>query len=96
MKFKPLNDRVLLQRTEAEEKTEGGLYIPDTAKEKPQRATVIAVGPGRLIENGDRIPVAFSEGDTVLFGKYSGTEVALGGEDYVIMREDEILAVIED
>jgi len=96
MNFRPLNDRVLLQRTEAEEKTSGGIIIPDNAKEKPQRAVIKAVGPGKLLDNGDRISPDVAEGDIVLFGKYSGTEVKLDGEDYLILRADDILAVIED
>ena len=96
MNFRPLNDRVLVQRTEAEATTSGGIIIPDTAKEKPQRALVKAVGQGKLLDNGDRIPFDFDVGDTVLFGKYSGTEIKLQGEDYLILRADDIVAVFED
>lgn len=87
--IKPLADRVLVMPAPAEEKTASGLYIPDTAKEKPQRGEVVAVGPGKKDE-----PTSVSVGDTVLYGKYSGTEIALDGEDYLIMRESDILAII--
>jgi chaperonin GroES len=94
-KIKPLADRVLVKRLEsAEEQKIGGIIIPDTAKEKPQEAEVVAVGHGRL-EDGKRIPLEVKKGDKVLIGKYSGTEVKLDGEDYLIMREDDILAVVE-
>ena len=96
MNFRPLNDRVLVQRTEAEATTSGGIILPDTAKEQPQRALVNAVGQGKLLDNGDRIPFDFDVGDTVLFGKYSGTEIKLQGEDYLILRADDIVAVFED
>lgn len=91
--IKPIGDRVVVKPEAAEEKTSSGLYIPDTAKEKPQRGTVIAVGPGRF-ENGNKIDMTVQEGDTVLYGKYSGTEIALDGEDYLIVRESDILGVI--
>ncbi len=94
MKVKPLNDRVLLKRVEAEEKTASGIYIPDTAKEKPQEGIVVAVGPGKL-DDGDRIPLAVNVGDKVLFGKYAGNDVSFEGVDHVLLREDEIFAVIE-
>ncbi len=93
---KPLADRVLIKRIEEEEVKKGGIIIPDTAKEKPQKGEVIAVGPGRLDENGKRIPMEVKEGDKVLFSKYAGTEVKIGDEEYLIMREDDILAIIEE
>jgi chaperonin GroES len=89
----PIGDRVVVKPEAAEEKTSSGLYIPDTAKEKPQRGTVIAVGPGRY-ENGAKIDMTVKEGDAVLYGKYSGTEITLDGEDYLIVRESDILGVI--
>lgn len=93
---KPLADRVLVKRIEEEEVKKGGIIIPDTAKEKPQKGEVIAVGPGRLDENGKRIPMEVKEGDKILFSKYAGTEVKIGEEEYLIMREDDILAIIEE
>lgn len=95
IKFRPLHDHVLVKRIEEEEKTEGGIVIPDTAKEKPQQGRVIAVGSGKLLENGERVPLEVKEGDRVIFGKYAGTDVKLEGEDYLILREDEILAVVD-
>ncbi len=95
MNVRPLNDRVLLRRLEQEEVVKGGIIIPDTAKEKPQEAEVIAVGPGKLDENGKRVPCEVKKGDRVLIGKYSGTDIKIGDEEYVIVREDEILGVIE-
>ncbi len=90
----PLSDRVLVKRLdEAEEQSVGGIIIPDTAKEKPQEAEVVAIGPGRL-EDGNRVAPEVSEGDKVLIGKYSGTEVKVDGDDYLIMREDDILAIV--
>ncbi len=94
MNIRPLHDRVLVKRLEAEEQVRGGIIIPDTAKEKPQEAEVVAVGPGKLNEDGDRSPMDVKEGDRVLMGKYSGSEIRVGEEDYVICREDEILAVV--
>ncbi|MCX7785435.1 MAG: co-chaperone GroES [candidate division WOR-3 bacterium] len=94
MKLKPLQDRVLVQRIEEEVK-KGGIIIPDTAKEKPQQGKVIAVGPGRLDEKGNRIPMEVKKGDIVLFGKYSGNEVKIDDNEYLIMREDDILAIVE-
>jgi chaperonin GroES len=91
--IKPIGDRVVVKPEAAEEKTSSGLYIPDTAKEKPQRGTVVAVGPGRY-ENGAKIDMTVSEGDAVLYGKYSGTEITLDGEDYLIMRESDILGIV--
>lgn len=94
MSLKPLNDRVLVKRLESEEKTAGGLYIPDTAKEKPSRGEVVAVGPGKRTDDGKVAPMAVKAGDIVLFNKYAGTEVKLDGVDHLVMREDDILAVI--
>ncbi len=90
--LEPLDDRVVVQRLEAEEKTAGGIVLPETAQEKPQKAKVIAVGPGRTLDSGERAPVEVKVGDTILVGKYSGTEVKVEGEEYVIMRESDILA----
>jgi chaperonin GroES len=93
-KIKPLGDRVVVRPKPAEEKTESGLYIPDSAKEKPQKGTVIAIGPGR-VENGSQIDLTVEEGDEVLYGKYAGTEVTIDGEDMLIMRENDIFGVVE-
>lgn len=95
MKLRPLNDRILIQRVESEEKTVGGIIIPDSAKEKPSEGKVAAIGPGKRNKKGERIPMDLKEGDKVLFSKYGGTEVKLDGEDYLIMREDDILGVVE-
>ncbi len=95
MALKPLNDRVLVKRLESEEKTAGGLYIPDTAKEKPSKGEIIAVGPGKVADNGQRIAMAVQQGDLVLFNKYAGTEVKLDGEEHLVMREEDILAIID-
>jgi len=95
MKIRPLNDRILVKRLEGEEKTAGGIIIPDSAKEKPAEGEVVAVGPGRLNDKGDRVAMDLKTGDMVLFSKYGGTDVKLDGEDYLIMREDDILGVIE-
>ena len=95
MKIRPLNDRVLVQRTEEETKTKGGIIIPDTAKEKPAEGKVVAAGNGRLGDDGKRIPLEVKKGDRVLFSKYGGTEVKVDGEEYLIMREDDILGIIE-
>ncbi len=95
IELEPLDDRVVVQRLEAEEKTTGGIVLPETAKEKPQKAKVIAVGPGRTLDSGERAPVEVKAGDTILVGKYSGTEVKVEGEEYVIMRESDILAKFE-
>ncbi|MBI2566986.1 MAG: co-chaperone GroES [Candidatus Schekmanbacteria bacterium] len=94
MNLKPLHDRVLIKRVEEEEQRVGSIVIPDTAREKPQQGQVIAVGSGRIKDDGSVRPVAVKEGDRVLFGKYSGTEVKLDGGDYLILREDDILGVI--
>jgi len=96
MKFRPLHDRVVIRRLNAEEKTSGGIIIPDSAKEKPQQGKVIAAGNGKSKDDGKRIPLDVKAGDLILFGKYSGQEIKLDGEEYLIMREDEVLAVIED
>ena len=95
MKIRPLQDRVIVKRLEEEEKTKGGIIIPDTAKEKPQEGKVIAVGKGKVTEEGKLIPMDVKAGDRILFGKYSGTEVKIEGEEHLIMREDDILGVIE-
>ena len=95
MKLRPLQDRILVQRIEEEAKTAGGIYIPDTAKEKPQMGQIISVGNGKKTEDGKVIPVDLKAGDNVLFGRYAGTEVKVEGNDYLIMREDDILGVIE-
>ena len=95
MKIRPLNDRLLVKRLEEEAKTAGGIIIPDSAKEKPAEGKVVAVGPGKLNDKGERVGLQVKEGDRVLFSKYGGTDVKLDGEDYLIMREDDILGVIE-
>ena len=92
MKVVPLNDKLVVKRLEAEEKTAGGIVLPDTAKEKPQRGEVLAVGPGKLLDNGKRAALEVKVGDTVLFGKYSGTEVKVHGEECLIVRESDLLA----
>jgi chaperonin GroES len=94
MNLRPLHDRILVRRIEQSEQMRGGLYIPDTAKEKPQEAEVVAVGNGKLLDNGERVSLDVKAGDKILFGKYSGAEVKLDGEEYLILREDEILAVL--
>jgi chaperonin GroES len=95
MKIRPLQDRILVQRVKEDEKTKGGIIIPDTAKEKPIEGTVIAAGNGKLSENGKRVGLDVKNGDRILFGKYSGTEVKIEGEEYLIMREDDVLGVTE-
>jgi chaperonin GroES len=95
MAVKPLDDRVLVKQSEAEEKTAGGIVLPDTAKEKPQRGKVIAVGPGKLLESGKRAEMSLKKGADVFYGKYSGTEIKIDGEEYVILKESDVLAVIE-
>ena len=95
MKVRPLHDRIIVQRIDEGEQKVGGIIIPDTAKEKPQQAKVVAAGSGKVKEDGGRIPLDVKAGDTILFGKYSGQEIKLDGEEYLIMREDEVLAVIE-
>ena len=96
MKFRPLHDRVVIKRIEAEEKTTGGIIIPDTAKEKPQQGEVTAVGPGGRDESGKLIPIDVKVGDRVLFGKWSGTEVKLDGIEYLIMKESDLMGVLEE
>ena len=96
MKVKPLNDRVLVKRIEEVQVTKGGILIPDTAKEKPIEGKVIAVGPGKMSDAGNRMPLQLKEGDRVLFGKYAGTEIKMEGEEYLMMREEDILAVLTD
>jgi chaperonin GroES len=95
MKFRPLHDRVVVRRVESEEKTAGGIIIPDTAKEKPQEGEIVAVGPGGRDETGKLIPLDVKTGDRILFGKWSGTEVKIDGEDYLIMKESDVMGVIE-
>jgi chaperonin GroES len=95
MKIRPLNDRVMIKRLEEEEKTKGGIIIPDSAKEKPAEGKVIAVGPGKRNEKGEILALQVKAGDRVLFSKYGGTDIRLDGEDYLIMREDDILGVVE-
>ena len=94
--IRPLRDRVIVRRIEEQEQLRGGLFIPDTAKEKPQEGEVIAVGNGRILDNGSKVALDVKAGDRVLFGKYAGTEIKLDGEEYLIMREDEVLAVIDN
>jgi chaperonin GroES len=96
MKLKPLNDRVLVKRLEGEEVTKGGIIIPDSAKEKPMKGEVVAAGPGKLADDGKRSKMAVDKGDKVLFNKYAGTEMKVDGEEFLVMREDDILAIIED
>ena len=95
MKLRPLQDRIIVKRLEEESKTAGGIFIPETAKEKPQRGEVIEVGNGKKTEDGKVLPLDVKKGDKVLFGKYAGTEIKVEGEEYLMMREDDILAVIE-
>ena len=95
MNVRPLHDRIVVQRLEEGEQKVGGIIIPDTAKEKPQQGKIIAAGNGKTKDNGKRIPLDVTAGDTILFGKYSGQEIKLDGEDYLIMKEDEVLAIIE-
>ena len=95
MAIRPLHDRILVKRVKEEETTKGGIIIPDTAKEKPIEAKVVAVGTGRLLDSGEVRPLAVKKGDVVLFGKYGGTEVKIGGEEHLILREDDILGIIE-
>jgi len=96
MKIRPLNDRILVKRLEEEAKTAGGIIIPDSAKEKPAEGEIIAVGPGKLNDHGERVAMDVKPGDRVLFSKYGGTDVRIEGEDYLIMREDDILGVVEN
>ena len=96
MKFRPLHDRVVVKRIDAEEKSSGGIIIPDTAKEKPSQGEVVAVGPGGRDENGKLIPIDIKTGDRVLFGKWSGTEVKIDGKDLLIMKESDIMGVLDE
>jgi chaperonin GroES len=96
MKFTPLHDRVIIKRLEEEEKTKGGIIIPDAAKEKPQEGRVVAVGIGKMTEKGHRVAPEVKAGDKILFGKYSGTDIKIDGEEHLILREEDILAIIED
>ncbi len=95
MKVKPLADRVVVKPLEEEDKTPGGIILPDTAKEKPQRGEVVAVGPGRLNDKGERVAMEVKEKDIVLYGKYAGTEIKIDGQEYLILRESDILAIVE-
>ncbi|MCP4681701.1 MAG: co-chaperone GroES [Desulfobacterales bacterium] len=95
MKVKPLHDRVIVKRVADEEKTKGGIIIPDTAKEKPAEGSIVAVGEGKITEDGKKQPLEVKEGDKVLFGKYAGTEINIDGEEHLIMREDDIIAIIQ-
>jgi len=95
MKFRPLHDRILVERVESEEITKGGIIVPDTAREKPQQGKVIAVGHGKRLEDGKLIPLEVKAGDTILFGKYSGSEIKIEGNEYVIMKEDDVLGLVE-
>ena len=95
MKIRPLHDRILVKRLESEAKTKGGIIIPDTAKEKPQEGLVIAAGPGRVNEDGKVTPLDVKKGDKILFGKYSGSEITLEGEEHLIIREEDVLAVLQ-
>jgi chaperonin GroES len=94
--IRPLRDRILLSREEEKEQIRGGIIIPDTAKEKPQRATVVAVGDGKVLDNGTRLQLNVKVGDTVLFGKYSGTEIKVDGKEFIIMKEEEVLGIVEN
>ena len=96
MKIRPLQDRVIVKRIEEEEKSKGGIIIPDTAKEKPQEAVVVAVGNGKILENGTKLTLDVKEGDHVLFGKYSGSEIKVDGEEYLIVREDDVLGILAE
>jgi len=96
MKLKPLGDRVLVKRSEAEEKTAGGIVLPDSAKEKPKQGEVIAVGSGRVTDDGERVALTVKKGDRVLFTSYAGNEVKVGAEEFLLMREDDILAVVKE
>ena len=95
MKFRPLHDRVVVKRLEGEEKTKGGIIIPDTAKEKPQEGKVVAAGPGKMGDDGKRIPMDLKKGDRVLFAKYAGSEIKVDGVEHIFMREDDILGILE-
>lgn len=96
MKIRPLHDRVIVKRLEEKEKTKGGIIIPDTAREKPMEGKVIAVGPGKVLESGTKVSMNVKKGDRILFGKYAGSEIEIDGEEHLIMREDDILGIIEE
>src|SRR5450432_4492768 len=96
MSIQPLHDRIVVEAAAKEEKSAGGIILPDTAQEKPQRGKVLAVGPGKRLDSGQLAPIGINVGDTVLYGKYGGTEVTVDGKDYVILRADDVLAVVED
>ena len=96
MKIRPLHDRVIVKRVEEEETTKGGIIIPDTAKEKPVEGKVVAVGDGKVADDGKKIPLEVKAGDKILFGKYAGTEIQIEGEEHIIMREDDIIAIVEE
>ncbi len=95
MKIKPLGDKILVQRLEAETKTASGIFLPESAKEKPQQAKVIAVGEGKVLDNGDRAPISVKKGDTIILNKWGGTELKLEGQEYLVMSADEVLAIVE-
>ena len=95
MNIRPLGDRLLVKRLEEEEKSKGGIIIPDSAKEKPQEGKVVAVGKGKMLENGKMVPLEVKAGDRILFGKYAGTDVKIEGEEHLIMREDDVLGIVE-
>ncbi|MFH2013151.1 MAG: co-chaperone GroES [Pseudomonadota bacterium] len=95
MKIRPLQDRVIVKRIKEEEKTKGGIIIPDSAKEKPQEGKIVAVGTGKVLEDGKKLPLDVKKGNKVLFGKYAGNEIQIDGEEYLIMREDDILGILE-
>jgi chaperonin GroES len=96
MKIEPLYDRILVKRIEEEEKTKGGIIIPDAAKEKPQEGMVVEVGDGKILDNGQKAALQVKAGDKILFGKYSGTEIKIDGEEHLILREDDVLAIVKD
>ncbi len=95
MAVKPLDDRILVKQSEAQETTAGGIVLPDTAREKPQRGKVVATGPGKLLDSGERGEMSVKKGDEIFYGKYAGTEIKIDGEDYVILRESDVLAVVD-
>ena len=95
MAVKPLDDRVLVKQSEAEEVTAGGIVLPDSAREKPQQGKVVAMGPGKLLDSGERGKMGLTKGDSIFYGKYAGTEIKIGGEEFVILRESDVLAVVE-
>ena len=96
MKIKPLQDRLVIKRIEEEEKTKGGIIIPDSAKENPQEGRVVAIGDGKTLETGKKAPLTVKPGDKILFGKYSGTEIKIDGEEHLILREEDVLAIVQD